>query len=723
MLDPASIAVVGASANPTKRGHRAVAALLSAGFKGTVHPINPNEDEILGLPVLRNLADLPGPVDVALVATPAKVVPAVLRDAAAAGVAGVVILAVGFSESGEVGRALELEIFDIAATTGLRVIGPNTSGIFNTHAGINLVGVPGVPTGPISIISQSGNMLLSILQDTKAVGGPGFATYVGVGNQTDVQYHELVAALGEDPPTRAIEIHCEGFVDGRKFLQAVAKVTRRKPVVLLKGGTSEAGRRSALSHTGALAGSAVVTASVLEQAGVEVVQRSDELAVITSILATAPRARGDRIAVLADGGGHATLAADAVSSLGLPLATLALSTQAALRSAFGAAAAVGNPVDVAGATDSDPSLFTEGARVLLADDQVDILLIVGLFGGYQVRFGQHLADQEHAAAETLVAVAAASSKPMIVQSCYAGAHTAPHVVLSDHAVPVVGSIDHAARACLALARRSAFLASGPDRSYFGSASPSRPEGSRSPATLTEPEGRALLVQEGLAIDGWLVVHSTGDAETAVRQVGGPAALKVIAPQIVHKSDVGGVRTDVLPGTAGQSYLEILSSVALLAPDAHVEGVLVTAMAVPGVELLIGGMQDPTFGPVLAFGPGGTLVELLNSTAFRAAPITLLEADELMAARAVSHLLDGYRGGAKVDRSALGAFLVNVSQLLAKRSDILELDLNPTIAVGTAITPVDVRVIVNATQPGPEGEGHREGGPTPSPRAADRLGHR
>jgi acetyltransferase len=178
--------------------------------------------------------------------------------------------------------------------------------------------------------------------------------------------------------------------------------------------------------------------------------------------------------------------------------------------------------------------------------------------------------------------------------------------------------------------------------------------------------------------------------------------------------VGGVRIDVLPGTAGQSYLEILSSVALLAPDAHVEGVLVTAMAAPGVELLIGGMQDPTFGPVLAFGPGGTLVELLNSTAFRAAPITLLEADELMAARAVSHLLDGYRGGPKVDRSALGAFLVNVSQLLAERSDILELDLNPTIAVGTTITPVDVRVIVNAAPPRPESQDHPGGGPTRSP---------
>jgi acyl-CoA synthetase (NDP forming) len=285
---------------------------------------------------------------------------------------------------------------------------------------------------------------------------------------------------------------------------------------------------------------------------------------------------------------------------------------------------------------------------------------------------------------------------MVVQSCYAGAHTAPHDGLKKHATPVVGSIEHAARACLALSRRSVFLATEGRRADFQGSSLSRPAPARRGAPLTEAEGRALLIQEGIRIDAWQVVHSPESAETAVSMLGGPSALKVMSPQIQHKSDVGGVRTDVLPETASQRYREILSSVAQHAPSAQIEGVLVTPMAAPGVELLIGGLQDPTFGPILAFGPGGTLVELMTSTAFRAAPITLLEADELMANGPMRRLLDGYRGGPKVDRATLGAFLVNVSQVLAKRTDILELDLNPTLAVGKVISSVDVRVVMDVT---------------------------
>jgi hypothetical protein len=321
---------------------------------------------------------------------------------------------------------------------------------------------------------------------------------------------------------------------------------------------------------------------------------------------------------------------------------------------------------------------------------------LGSSGGYQLRFGPLLADQEDAAARALVNVAATSGKPMVVQSCYAGAHTAPHDVLKKHATPVVGSIEHAARACLALSRRSVFLATEGRRADFQGSSLSRPAPARRGAPLTEAEGRALLNQEGIRIDAWQVVHSPESAEPAVSMLGGRSALKVMSPQIQHKSDVGGVRTDVLPETASQRYREILSSVAQHAPSAQIEGVLVTPMAAPGVELLIGGLQDPTFGPILAFGPGGTLVVLMTSTAFRAAPITLLEADELMANGPMRRLLDGYRGGHKVDRATLGAFLVNVSQVLAKRTDILELDLNPTLAVGKVSSSVDVRVVMDVT---------------------------
>ena len=703
MLTPRSIAVIGASRDPAKRGHQAVAALLELRFPHPIYPVNPGGGTILGLPVARDIAEIDERVDLALVVTPAPTVPGLLEQAAHAGVGGAVVIAVGFAESGADGRFLEDEIAAVAARTGMRVIGPNTSGIFNTHAAVNLVGVPDVPVGPISVLTQSGNMLLSLIEDTRAVGGPGFATFVGVGNQTDVGFEDVLDAVARDHSTRAIAMHCEGFRDGRALLGELHKAATRTPVVILKGGTSEAGSRAALSHTAALAGSGVVSEAVLRQAGADVVQRSDELAAVTSVLAGAPLPRGARTAILADGGGHATLCADALSRAGLPLAELQPATRHALTELYGAAASVANPVDVAGATDDNPLLFTEGARALLADDGVDLLVIVGLFGGYQVRFGTHLADAEQAGAVALAVLPAASGKPIIVQSSYASHHTPPQRTLNAQGLPVLGSIDHGARAAAALVHRAHFVETSGSRSTFAArraaVKPSTERGAPQRRALTEPEARRLLgeVGDAVQVDAWRLAGSADEATEAVTELGGRCALKVVSSQVVHKSDVGGVALDVTPDAAAEAFAGILDAVARHVPGASVDGVLVTPMAPSGVELIIGASRDPVFGPILAFGPGGTLVELLGPPAFRSAPITSLEATELLRQQPISGLLDGHRGVPRVDRTALAACLVAVSNLIAGNSLIAELDLNPVIASSSRIVPVDVRIVVSDLQ--------------------------
>ncbi|MGV9544380.1 CoA-binding protein [Nocardia beijingensis] len=323
LLDPRSIVVVGASADPAKRGHQVIRALREGGYAHPVYPVNPNADRILGLDVCASIDEVPAGADVALIAVPAAAVPGVLRECAAAGIAGAVVLANGFGEIGADGADLAAALVEVIEETGIRVIGPNTSGLLNLTSGANLVGLRDVPRGPISVITQSGNMLLSLVNDDRAAKGPGFHAYVGLGNQADVRYDECLVELARHPETGVVAIHSEGFADGRSFLVAAARTVPETPVVLLRGGRSEGGRRAAASHTGSIAGSDAVATAVLRQAGVELVDRSDELAVVAGALALcAPIAPGRTVAVLSDGGGHAALAADALAARGIEAARL-----------------------------------------------------------------------------------------------------------------------------------------------------------------------------------------------------------------------------------------------------------------------------------------------------------------------------------------------------------------------------------------------------------------
>ncbi|MFG3619434.1 acetate--CoA ligase family protein [Nocardia sp. NPDC047654] len=693
LLDPHSIVVVGASANPVKRGHQVTRAMQEAGYAHPVYPVNPSGGQILGLDVYSSIDRVPYGADVALIAVPAAAVPGALRECAAAGLAGAVVLANGFGEIGEDGADLAAELAAAIDETGIRVIGPNTSGLFNLASGANLVGLQDVPRGPISVITQSGNMLLSLVNDIRAARGPGFHAYVGLGNQADVRYDECLVELARHPETGVVAIHSEGFVDGRSFLVAAARTVPETPVALLRGGRSDGGRRAAASHTGSIAGSDAVATAVLRQAGVELVERSDELAVVAGALAVcAPIAPGRAAAILSDGGGHAALAADALAAHGIESARLGERTRHQLRHLLGTAAAVSGPVDVAGASDADPMLFAEAAEILMRDPAVGLVLIIGLYGGYHLRFDPGLREIEDAAAGALLALSTEYGVPLVVQSCYAGLDIANHDRLRAGGVPVLDSIEHAGRVVAALQRRGRSSADRGLRSSLLLPPPATPiPGS---GILDEPTARRVLADAGIDIGGWTFVRGVDAVARAVAAFERPCALKIVSREVIHKSDVGGVRLGVVAATATEDAEAIIDSVTAKAPDAHIDGMIVTPMADEGVELLVGATRDPIFGPVLAFGTGGVLVEAVRDVTFRAVPLTELEAREMIEETIASRMLDGYRNVSAVDRAGLARFLVRVGDFVATHPEISELDLNPVIASGSGITPVDVRIILS-----------------------------
>jgi len=382
ILNATSVAIVGASKSETKRGFQAIRTLLNEKFEGRIYPVNPKENNILGFKCYPKVSDIPDPVDIALITTPAKTIPSVLKDCGNKGVHGAVIIAGGFGETGAEGKALEAKMVAVAREQNIRLIGPNTSGMISLKQNLNLVGLRDVPRGDIALLTQSGNMALTLITEAKLKSLKGFSYYVGVGNEADIKFHEYLEFFRQDPDTRAILMYVEGMRQGREFLQQVYKTTIDKPIVLLKSGRSSTGRQSAGSHTGALAGMSEVAKTAFKRAGIILIENPDELFPAAETLSSLPPIKNNRIAILADGGGHATIAADILTDLGLEIPELTAKTKERLKKILPFGASVRNPVDVAGGTDSDPTVFADCANIILKDSNVGGLLIVGLFGGY-----------------------------------------------------------------------------------------------------------------------------------------------------------------------------------------------------------------------------------------------------------------------------------------------------------------------------------------------------
>ncbi len=703
-LAPDSIAIIGASADPTKRGFKAMTGLLKGGYAGTIYPINPNADEIMGIKAYGSVTALPTAADMALICTPAHTVPFLLEQCGEIGIKGAIILASGFGEVDKAGAKLEQEVLSVAQQAGVRLVGPNTSGFFNLHKQVNLLALDNVQAGDIGIISQSGNILLALALEAESNGHIGFSVYVGPGNQADVGFADYLEYLGEETNTRVATFYVEGFKDGRRFLEVARETSRHKPVVVYKSGSTEAGQKAASSHTGSLAGSYQMTVDLLRQVGVNVVENSDEILPVAEGLSLLQQANGKKIAVLADGGGQATIASDRIAEAGMELADLNDTTRHALRNVLFPQASLTNPIDVAGSTDANPGLLAECMAILSNDDNVDIVFLVGMFGGYGIRFAEELRQDELSCANAIISLAGMTDKPLVIYSLYAHVNPEPLKQLRKAGLPVYDSIEHAVKIMEALSERGAYIQQSPDIGQT-TAVPVMPECQQlftqaclHNRDLFEFEAKSLLRYYGVDLPRELVIRQDNDITTAVDSFGEtPLALKVVSKDILHKSDAGGVRLNVCGDKAiRQARLDILDSCRRYSADAAIEGVLVTPMARKGVEVIIGMSRDPIFGPVLMFGLGGIFVEILKDVAFRAIPLSHSDARSMIDQLKAQKIMAGARGEAAVDKEALVKLLLTVSAIVVAHPEISELDLNPVIAYDDGYSVVDARIIVDNT---------------------------
>ena len=702
-LVPQAVAIIGASNEPTKRGYRAVQTLLKDRFAGRIYPIHPRATEVQGLRAYPDLASVPEQIDLALVCTAASTVPDIVEQCGRKGVRAAVVLALGFGEGGAEGCELERRTIAVARTWDVRVIGPNTSGIFNAHCGLNFVGFAGIRKGGIGIISQSGNVALALVTEGQLNGHVGFSTYIGVGNESDLRFHEYLAHMGADTETDAIAMYVEGFKEPLRFLEVAAEVARRKPVVMCKGGRTATGQKSARSHTGTLASDYAVAKACLSDAGVVLVERSDAILPVVECLSLLPRMRSRCVAILADGGGHATIAADALAAAGLQLPALAPATRERLAAVLTPYAVTMNPVDIANGADSAPGVIADCASIILADPGIDALLVVGMFGGFALRFSDTLADAEATAGDRFASLVAEHGKPIVLHSIFAPLRPEALQRARRGGIPVHGSIEMAALSLGTLADYSDWLRR-PPRAAAPSPFPAperaqqilrnvRAEGR---TALLEPEALDLLDAHGIATRPRMIVRNASEALTAVERFSAaPLALKIVSPDILHKTEVGGVRLNLRGAEDVEAArAALLATVRQRVPAAEIRGVLVTPMAPPGVELIVGVTQDPHFGMLMMFGLGGTLVESLRDVAFHRLPVGPAEALELIGGLRTQEVLNGARGTAVVDRTRLASLMASVSELCRAHPEIVELDLNPVIAGSDGYSILDARVLIS-----------------------------
>ena len=728
--DYASARTMGAHLEGTM-GHQILRGLAKAGYAGDVHAVNPRGGHLLGHELVPSVEALPSGVDLAVLCTPAAMAPELTRACGERGVGGVVVLAVGFGESGRSGRALEARLREAARAYGVRVIGPNTSGMMNLNAGVNLIGVRGVRPGGIALLVQSGNIALGLMNEIGARTRSGISVCCGLGNQVDVGFGEVLDYLGGDPRTHAVIAHVEGFTDARGFLGAAARVTPRKPVVVIKSGRTTVGAGAALSHTGAVAGPYDRLRAGLAQAGVTEVRRTDQLVAVVHALASQPAApSGSGIAILSDGGGQNTLAVDAMVESGARLATLARDTRDRLREVLGPAAAVANPVDVAGAADTDPGAFARALDVLAPDPAVGIVLVVGLFGGYGIRFSDSLTAPEIQAARAMAARMRALGKGMVVHSMYASYESPPLEAFVEAGIPVIESLEAACRATIELERRSRrgrasrWNPDEPPRASDPRAGASRtgsttgpppPDADTAPPlhpsiraaraegriTLTELESRALLEAAGLVFPAAEVADSIDAAARAAERMGCPVAVKLLSRRITHKSDAGGVVLDVAEGAAAARAFEAIVSNAHAYARAEsippeTLSVLVTPMLpAPGAELLVGAYRDPQLGPMLTLGSGGTRVEVLRDVAHRVLPVRPRDVEMMIGELRAGPLLTGGRGHPPVSVAGIIQAAEAVARCVTTWSDVAEVEVNPLFAYRDRAVPADARVVLSS----------------------------
>ncbi len=693
-FQPRSIAIVGASANPDKLGYTVLNNVLTGGYPGAVYPINPKAGQILGHTAYADVGALPETPDLVVIVIPYQQVPAALRECGKKGVPAVVVISAGFREAGREGMARETELIEVVKQYKMRLVGPNCLGVIDTHTPLNATFAAGSPpSGPIAFMSQSGALGTAILDWSMGSAGIGFSKFVSLGNKADVSESDLLDAWAQDEPTRVILSYSEGLPNGQKFMEVARRVSRIKPVIMTKSGVTSAGSRAVSSHTGSLAGSEQAYTAAFRQSGVLRAETMQDLFDYAIAFAYQPLLPNNRIAIVTNAGGPGILCTDALERAGLTLAPLEASTKQELQKFLPDSASAANPVDVLGDALADRYKFA--LEKVVADPNVDGLIVIVT--------PQAMTDIE-GTAHALVTVAKQSAKPVL--GCFMGEYRmkAAISILQQNSIPNYPFPERAARAFAAM-REYKRLRDQPDarierfevdqaavQAVFDK---TRAEGR---VSIGDAEARAILEAYKIPLPASVLAATAEEAVTAADKMGYPVVLKIASPEILHKTDVGGVKINLRSAADVRDAFDLIVYRAQrYVPDAHIWGCQVQQMVPTGTEILIGMNRDPQFGPLVTFGLGGIYVEALKDVTFRIAPFDRVDALAMLGEIRSHALIDGVRGQKPLDKAAIAETLLRISQLVTDFPQIVELDINPlmTYEQGRGALAIDMRLVLSS----------------------------
>ncbi|MFP4015181.1 MAG: acetate--CoA ligase family protein [Chitinispirillaceae bacterium] len=692
LLRPESVAVVGASSSPGKVGYEILNNLISDGFEGEIYPINPKAPEILDKKCYKSLLDVPGPVDLAIVVIKRDLVIPVLKDCATKGTKAAIVITAGFGETGAEGKTLQEEIVKIVRENEITMVGPNCLGLLNPWSKLNASfgGTVGVPGG-IALISQSGALLTSV-QDIAAEEKLGWSVLASIGNKASLDEVDFLENLKDDDNTKVIAAYLENIARGQDFMRVAERVGKVKPIVILKSGRTSSGAKAASSHTGSLAGADSAYVSAFDRTGVIRAESIEQLFDISMAFSYMPLPAGDRVAVVTNAGGPGIMMSDALEMAGLKVAQLDTETTNKLLDTLPPAGAVNNPVDVLGDATSD--MYGKAMEIVLESGSVDSMIVV--------LTPQKMTDEDNVA-KKIIELSKKYKKPVF--SCFMGAESVKEGVelLRDNKIPQYPVPERAAKAMLEMVKYSQYKAR-PLRVVERFAVNKYPViktikayRSRELNEIGELDAKAIMKAYNFDVPPGTLATTVEEAGRFADELGYPIAMKISSPDILHKSDVGGVKIGLANRQAVEDAFELMMlRVNRKKPDADLRGVLIEKMVMGGREVILGMNKDPQFGPVLMFGLGGIFVEVLKDVCFGLAPITAEEAMKMIRSTKSYKLLTGARGTKPVDIAAIVQNLQRMSQLVMDFKEINEIDINPLMVgpEGDGAFVVDARIIIS-----------------------------
>lgn len=692
ILTPKSIAVVGASATPGKIGYTVVNNLLKDGYTGKIFPINPSGGEILGLTTYKSVLDVPETIDAAVITVPAKFVAPVLEECGKKGILGLVIITSGFKESGR--QDMEDELVRIAQQHNMRILGPNIVGVLSNSYKMNASFAPFLPLdGKATLITQSGALLIAIDASTY-VRRVGFNKLISIGNMADVDFADLIEWLDDDLDTTCVTLYIEGLVNGRRFMDVCRKAS--KPIIAIKSGVSAHGAAAAASHTGSLAGAAKVYSAAFQQAGIVQASDLDNLFDRTLALSLEPPMVGDNLLIITNGGGVGVLATDAAEKYGVPLKFAPKDVQEEMKKYMPEFGSAKNPVDLTGMAGTE--WYYEAVKGAYPNEWVDGLVILycetAVSDPLDIAKGIKRAIDESGITDKPVCISFVGGENSEKAMQWLVENGLPAYGAPDRAINAMGALRDYARMKASVAEESGGCASDAREKALEIIRRARADGRGS---LTEIEAKDLFALYGLPVTKTVLAKSEDEAARLAYEIGYPVVMKIVSPEILHKSDAGGVKVNLRDEKSiREAYQTILKNAKAYNAQANIHGVAIQEMAPWGTETILGSVNDPTFGPTMMFGLGGIFVEVLKDVTFRVAPVAQGQALRMLDEIRGAPILAGVRGEAPRDKIAMAETVCKYSSMIVDLADeIAESDANPVLVYeeGKGIKVVDARIIL------------------------------